>query len=471
MNLGPIASPENEGDYDDAVDPSSRVVSFLAKLRGLGHLDDDSLDEQLHNRRFELLQLRQEQVGDEMLPNRLPSHRDIHDEVLYGKTPKMHQIVAHVLYPDQVPWPKNQESAGPTVVEGVAFTHTHSSSGTDDSAQAGQVAGSDGVRDSRSRDGVRRSQNNVKDDLQTEVEQKKAELSKGLLWLQRKRSAGGSGSQRSANGKGQKSGGMEVELRGQLLTSTVKGYACVAPAEESTTIAATGVKDETRQERIEIEREAKLEAFREKKLLDKIKELEGARANELKLQEEIAKKEEMRRQRNAHLKKKIEKGVQEKFKQEAEEAEQKKKDKAKWEEGAKKKKLYHEMQKDKLADWWHQKNESEFTSVPNPLKIMDEKKKRTPREINQKQKEAEDNVRHLKWSMEERPPLPPRAHDLKGPPLTDRDMRNMKAPMHWEVTAKAVSGAYGLTKKEYTCVTERTLRGVAGAGRMAAYDL
>merc|ERR1711937_624044 len=100
-------------------------------------------------------------------------------------------------------------------------------------------------------------------------------------------------------------------------------------------------------------------------------------------------------------------------------------------------------------------------------------KKRTPREINQKQKEAEDNVRHLKWSMEERPPLPPRAHDLNGPPLTDRDMRSLKnsVPMNWEVTAKTVSGAYGLTKKEYSCVTERTLRGVSGAGRMAAYDL
>merc|ERR1719198_2148502 len=101
-------------------------------------------------------------------------------------------------------------------------------------------------------------------------------------------------------------------------------------------------------------------------------------------------------------------------------------------------------------------------------------KKRTPREINQKQKEAEDNVRHLKWAMEERPPLPPtpRAHDLKGPPLTDRDMRNMaqkqSVPVNWEVTAKTVSGAYGLTKKEYSVVTERTLRGVAGAGRMAA---
>jgi len=69
-------------DVDDAPplkeDRSTRVVSFLAKLRGLGHLDDENLDEQLHSRRFELLQLRQELGSDEpLLPNRLPSHRDI----------------------------------------------------------------------------------------------------------------------------------------------------------------------------------------------------------------------------------------------------------------------------------------------------------------------------------------------------------------------------------------------------------
>merc|ERR1711904_618941 len=134
----------------------------------------------------------------------------------------------------------------------------------------------------------------------------------------------------------------------------------------------------TRQERIEIEREAKLEAFREKKLLDKIKELEQAKENEIKLQEEIAKKEEKRRKRNDHLKKMIEKDVQKKWEQEREEAEQKKKGKAKEEEEAKKKKQYHDMQKNKLADWWHQKNEAEFTSVPNPLKIMEKaEKKRT----------------------------------------------------------------------------------------------
>merc|ERR1711985_92230 len=122
---------------------------------------------------------------------------------------------------------------------------------------------------------------------------------------------------------------MEIELRGQRLNSTVKGYACIPVTEEQVVAAASGLKDETRQERTEIEREAKLEAFREKKLLDRIKELETGKENELKLQEEIAKKEEKRRQRNAHLKKKIEKSVQEKFKQEAEEAEQKKKDKLK----------------------------------------------------------------------------------------------------------------------------------------------
>merc|ERR1712193_236039 len=251
-------------------------------------------------------------------------------------------------------------------------------------------------------------------------------------------------------------------MGGQILTSTVKGYACVAPTEETTVIAASDIKDETRQERIEIEREAKLEAFREKKLLDKITELENAKENELQLQEEIAKKEEKRLQRNSHLKKMLAKDQSKKFAQEREEAEQKKKEKVKDEELAKKKKQYHEVQKDKLADWWHHKNEEEFSQVP-PLKLEKEKK-RTPREVNQKQKEAADNVRHLKWALEERPPLPPRAHDLKGPPLTDRDMRSMgrSVPMSWEVTAKTVSGAYGLTKKEYSGVTERTLRGVSG---------
>jgi hypothetical protein len=452
-------------------DRSARVVSFLAKLRGLGHLDDQNLDEQLHGRRFEILQLREELGGDEdsRLPSRLPSHRDIHNEVLYGKTPKIHQIVAHVLYPDQVPWPKNQD---PPTTE-VMFSQT---SAVDEST-TGQANASDSLRNKSSRDGVRRSQNNVahrNEELQQDIDQHKAELSKGLLWLQRKRSAGGgSNGQRTKNGKSPRSGGMEIELRGQRLNSTVKGYACIPVTEESLAVAASGVNDGTRQERIEIEREAKLEAFKEKKLLEKIKELETAKENELKLQEEIQMKEANRRQRNAALKKKIEKDVQKKFEQEREEAEKKKKDKEKADAERKKEKQYHETQKDKLADWWHQKNESEFMCEPMKS-LFDKPKKRTPREKNQQQKEAEENVRHRQWAMEERPPLPPgpRAHDLKAPPLTERDVRSLKsAPMSWEVTAKTVSGAYGLTKKEYNGVTERTVRGVTGAGRMATYDL
>lgn len=463
-------------------DRSTRVVSFLAKLRGLGHLDDHNLDEQLHSRRFELLQLRQELGSlddDPLLPNRLPSHRDIHNEVLYGKTPKIHQIVAHVLYPDQVPWPKNQETApfAPLASEGVGIVFSQSPSmGIDDSQSLGPAANaSDSLRSKNSRDGGRRSQNVVtsrNEELQNDIEQKKAELSKGLLWLQRKRSAGTLNSPRSKGGKSPRSGGMEIELRGQRLNSTVKGYACVPVTEESVTVSASGLKDETRQERLEIEREAKLEKFREQKLLDKIKELEDAKAKEVQLQEDIQTKEEKRRQRNALLKKKIEKEITKKFAQEREEAEQKKLQKAKEEEEAKKKKQYHEGQKDKLAEWWHQKNEAEFSQ--EALKIMDKPKEQRRRnlQVTQKQKEAEDKARDLKWAMEERPPLPPRAHDLKGPPLTDRDVRSLKAvPMSWEVTAKTVSGAYGLSKKEYSSVTERTVRGVNGAGRMALYDL
>lgn len=478
MNSGCNDNLENEvsaDDVEDAMpssdDPSTKVVSFLAKLRGLGHLDDENLDEQLSNRRFELLQLRSE-IGNDfesLLPSRLPSHREIHNEVLYGNTPKIHQMVAHVLYPEQVPWPTKTDELEEPLNESVVKLNSQAET-LDDTKNVAQGGSSDSLREKSSRDGMRKSQNNLTKDEQLELDQKKEELTKGLVWLQRKRSAGGSTS-RNKSLKSPRSDGLEVVVRGQFLSSTVKGYACVPVAEESA-LAASGVKDETRQERIEIEKEANLERFREKKLLDRIKELETAKENELKLQEEIAKKEEKRRQRNAHLKKKIEKSVQEKFKQEAEEAEQKKKDKLKQEEEEKKIKQYHETQKNKLADWWHDKNESEFMQV----KLMEPKpkeKKRTPREVNQKQKEAEDNLRNLKWALEERPPLPPRAHDLKGPPLTDRDMKFTKqsVPTSWEMTAKTVSGAYGLSKKEYNVVTERTLACVNGAGRMAAYDL
>jgi len=457
-------------DVDDAPplkeDRSTRVVSFLAKLRGLGHLDDENLDEQLHSRRFELLQLRQELGSDEpLLPNRLPSHRDIHNEVLYGTTPKIHQIVAHVLYPEQVPWPKDQDSLAPP--SDITFSQP---TGADETQNAG--TGNLALSNKNSRDGGRRSQNTVpakNEELQNDIEQKKAELSKGLMWLQKK------GGKSPKSGKAPKDGGMEVEVRGQRLNSTVKGYACV-PVDETTSITASGLKDETRQERLDIEKEAKLEAFKEKKLLDKIKELQEAKQNELKLQEEIQAKEEKRRQRNAHLKKKIEMDIKKKLEQENEEAKQKKQEKAKADEEEKKIRQYHTAQKDKLADWWHQKNESEFSGAPvkEIMHVIDKQKakKRTPRAVTEKAKEAEDSVRQQKWAMEERPPLPPRAHDLKAPPLTERDVRNFKSvPMNWEVTAKTVSGAYGLSKKEYSSVTERTLRGVSGAGRMAAYDL
>merc|ERR1712118_488323 len=130
-----------------------------------------------------------------------------------------------------------------------------------------------------------------------------------------------------------------------------------------------------------------------------------------KLQEEIQAKEEKRRQRNAHLKKKIEMDIKKKLEQENEEAKQKKQEKAKEDEEEKKIRQYHKAQKDKLADWWHQKNESEFSGAP-VKEIMQviykqKAKKRTPRAVTEKAKEAEDSVRQQKWAMEERPPLPP----------------------------------------------------------------
>lgn len=148
-------------------------------------------------------------------------------------------------------------------------------------------------------------------------------------------------------------------------------------------------------------------------------------------------------------------------------------------------KQYHQKQKEILEQWFA---ESGYDDRHESAKLRHEEMlaKKKAREAEKesakktvKQLEAMEKARRLHVAVEERPPLPPRAHDLPRPVLEIVDEAKPKAtprtskapaPGSWKAQAKAVSNVYGLTDKERTVVKDQLLRSIKGAGRMAAYE-
>merc|ERR1712070_275107 len=79
-----------------------------------------------------------------------------------------------------------------------------------------------------------------------------------------------------------------------------------------------------REERLRLERAVKLEQYQERKLLERIKELDLLRSSEVELQTQIRKRDTARQSRKEELKKDLEEAWEVKLKKEAEEKEKEK---------------------------------------------------------------------------------------------------------------------------------------------------
>ncbi|CAK0906581.1 unnamed protein product [Prorocentrum cordatum] len=101
-------------------DAAAKVIDFIRSVRGLSAFSASDLDSLLYDWRFDLLPpLGNDEASAKGLHlprfSDMPSQKELHELLLGGAVPGMHQCIAHALYPDAVPWPQEgaAEQAAP----------------------------------------------------------------------------------------------------------------------------------------------------------------------------------------------------------------------------------------------------------------------------------------------------------------------------------------------------------------------
>lgn len=296
-------------------------------------------------------------------------------------------------------------------------------------------------------------------------------------------------------GSKEKTASFAFTLCGQKVGRTVRGKPVAEMNEDVLAwIAKEGGNDDrytdAKDARKKLEKQVQLEQYAEKKMVDRIHTLEFLKAAEIESQQEIRKRESQRQSRKVELQKEVQDAWVVKLRKESEEQELEKHKKQADIEKQKKWHSYHEKQKQDVHDWYQQRildpQSEEGLASQQAEKLAKEKQLERERERKLKPKTvkaqlADEKVQRLNSATEQRPPLPPRQHDLSRPvaDLLDASIgssgrstpRSAKqGPTSWTKEAKKVSDAYGLTPRECTSVENRFARCISGAGRMAKYD-
>merc|ERR1719210_56737 len=96
--------------------PSARkVMEFLHQIRGFNSFCNEDVGSFLYKHRFDLLyKPGSNKHGKLPSYSAIPTHGELHDILIDGSTQCGHQAIAHVLYPDSVPWPSKGSAAEPS---------------------------------------------------------------------------------------------------------------------------------------------------------------------------------------------------------------------------------------------------------------------------------------------------------------------------------------------------------------------
>lgn len=477
-----------------------KIMDFLGQIQGLNALGCADLEALLYQCRFELLP--PPKTGAGVSPKRrtlpvfssIPDQREMHDMLLGGLVPGGLQGVAHVLYPDHVPWPTGDE---------------RSAQGRWDRQGSPDMEPTDSSKPSTpkpsSRGGAGASEHEGQRARQTEISPPRRPAA----------SSGAAGSPRSADGAAVEAARKkedsvpnsdalveesraEVILCGQKVTTTVRGKLVLESAVKESgggdlfAPPAVQERDDERytaakEKRVKLERQVQMEHWQERRLAERIQSLEGMRSAEEYMQEALKKREAKRLARRDELRKEIEEGVQRQMEAEKAAAEEEAKRKEETGSTDRRWKKYHESQKEALADWYAKQAEDSAFGEDRARQRREEKAAREAaareeRERNRvrtlKQAETESKIARLLEATEERPPLPPKPHDRPGPVLEMLDESYGKSQKQapkprresWTTQVKAVSNMYGLSGSERADVEARLLGSVQGPGRMAAYE-
>lgn len=518
---------------------ADKVLNFLQRIQGLHSLPPDELQKVLYSRRFELLGLNtSDTAGKAEAKNSLPEYssipnqHELHEALLGGGIPGGYQCVAHVLYPESVPWPIQKESVGeletaaeaPTVSDvtptspiSLGTAPASDSAGTvpasgslgtvPASGSLGTVAASGDWRLTGTVDRDREvggDGEGVPDEspgLDPELDQlPEGEVSKGRENADAVESRRGSkesarDKRGSLPGTKEKTASFAFTLCGQKLGKTVRGKPVAEMNEDVLAWIAKQVDDnrytEAKDARKKLEKQVQLEQYAEKKLIDRIHTLEFLKKAEIESQQEIRKRDARRQSRKEELQEELKAAWVVKLRRETEQQELENEQKQAEIEKEKKWQSYHEKQKRVVDDWYQQKmldpQSEEGLASHQAERMAKEKQLAKERERKLKPKTvkaqlADEKVQRLNSATEQRPPLPPRPHDLSRPvaDLLDASIgssgrstppRSAKqGPTSWTKDAKKVSDAYGLTPREHTSVENRFARCIQGSGRMAKYE-
>mmetsp|Transcript_41121 Transcript_41121/g.130655 ORF Transcript_41121/g.130655 Transcript_41121/m.130655 type:complete len:503 (-) Transcript_41121:81-1589(-) len=469
---------------------AARVTDFLRHIRGLSAYSGEDLDALLYECRFELLPPLKHGGAEgkrRTLPlySDIPTQQELHDLLKGGFAPCGHQCVAHVLYPDSVPWPFDVASWAESSAKSEEHLEAPAASPPAPASPSGSSTGN-------RRQTFRASQGYGSMTLtphQLEASGSFSDLDgrTGEVTRRSHQTSGGTQAE-SPVGDVERSG--EVLLCGQRVRSTVRGKPVQEQSEEL--LAAADDVDDARyraahEKRTKAERTAKLERYHERKLLERIKYLEEMREAEVKHQDALQKREAQRQARKEELSQQLEVGYQRKLEEEKANEELHAQQKKKEAEAEQRSMRYHGKQKD-LLHQWHAEHVEDYVSRETQVRLKQAEllaEKRAKAREKEKQKktvkqvEVMEKMHRIQTAVEERPPLPPRPHDLPRPVLevlgetaerpTPRTHRGPH-PGSWVIQAKAVSNMYGLNEKEHAAVEDQLRRGVRGAGRMGVYD-
>mmetsp|Transcript_5839 Transcript_5839/g.11771 ORF Transcript_5839/g.11771 Transcript_5839/m.11771 type:complete len:497 (-) Transcript_5839:85-1575(-) len=487
------SSSRAEPKVFSSVHPSStgKVTDFLEQIKGLSSFSAAELKAELYKNRFELLPAR-EGAGQAdskaiKLPcyDAIPTQRELHDVLIAGAAPHAYQCIAHVVRPDVVPWPEPEEQSPESreICEGVAASQSSSKALSESGSPHG------GVSARRSSSYSPRPPMEKEGPTDTEAVQLfPAKSSGGLV----------GGTSGDAVGDTVSGPGAELVLCGQKITKTARGINVAelgdyrVPDRRAAQIQDEEKLQKARQKRMNLERTVKIEQFREKLMVQKIRTLEGMKVDEMQRQERMEKKEAQRKARREQLKKQLDEQMQQKIEEEKAAEEAEKVRKAEEKEAKEKERKYYEKQKESLEQWYSEAARAGglgFGEARAKLRREEmeaqEQARRQEREQNQrrtvKQLETEAKRQRIRAASEERPPLPPRPHDLPRPVLdlmagddaaaASAAARHAPArPTSWTREARVVSGVYGLSVQERSDVERHMQTAVQGAGRMGTYE-
>jgi len=516
----PVRSQVDSDVPDPAV--AGKVCDFLERIRGLNSLPSDELQELLYSRRFELLgplntsPRRGGKADKDRLPeySKIPNQFELHETLVSGAIPAGYQCVAHVLYPESVAWPIHGRRTSVTGEEEDKSNFKAPSLPT--AAETAAIAAAIEAKQSKPTDEEEEAE---LDDFGDDAPKADAPLVPTKPAAGKPRhsiiaetdytSEASQGSEESTEANKTQNRVLKFMmglpqtketpvsdhhfvLCGQKVASTIRGKAVQEPTEDVMANYMKAADDEryneARHARIKLEHAVKLEQYQERKLLEKIRNLEILREAEVSHQKEIKAREGDRVARKAELKKELEEAWAVKLAKEREEKELEKQSKEKEVVEQKKWQEYHKKQKQVVREWQSNRastpqGSDEGLAGQTPEQVAKEKEAEKERERRLRPKTvkaqlAEEKVQALRAAQQQRPPLPPRSHDLASP-VADllEDSQDSaarapapKGPVSWSMEAKRVSNYYGLTPRDCAAVENRVTRNVQGAGRMAKYE-